>query len=511
MDNFFKAKLTNRQSDILIYLMENQNDGFLSLSEIADRFDLSSKTIYREIKDIKSKSNEDKLSFISKEGNGIRLLCDNQDDLRVRLLNNKTPNIQSRMIDVLIDLLKISPKKITYDKLSEKYYVSSTSIAKDIKEIEDKIKRFNLKIESDKNGTSIVGQEEDIRKAIIYLITHKYDVVKKDYYSEKDKEENLFNAFIDGYDKELMSKVKGIIDKTQKSLGYTLENPYYINLITHILILIQRIKNGNCIENNNEFIDKVNIHYFRIANEISSEISKIIGGEQLNDSELFFIYQYLVSCGTSNDISNANIDKELMGISKEIIDYANDVIDEIKKELNYDIKSDKRISNLLLLHLNAMIKRCKFNIVVKNELLDQIKENYSEDFDIITKIIREKCAEHFNNLKISDDEISYVVLYAQSIKNNKNEHLNVVIVCSCGVGTSNLIRNKIEGKYPSWNIVHQLPQQELSKTSLDDIDLVISTVTIHEKIDVPVVYTSVFLNETDVKNINRVLNERGKA
>ena len=86
-----------------------------------------------------------------------------------------------------------------------------------------------------------------------------------------------------------------------------------------------------------------------------------------------------------------------------------------------------------------------------------------------------------------------------------------MVVCSCGVGTSNLIRNKIENKYPSWNIVHQLPEQELNKTNLDDIDLVISTVTIHEKLDVPVVYTSVFLNETDVRNINKVLNERGKA
>ena len=65
MDNFFKAKLTNRQSNILIYLMENQNDGFLTLSDVADRFNLSRKTIYREIKDNKSKCNGTKLSFIA--------------------------------------------------------------------------------------------------------------------------------------------------------------------------------------------------------------------------------------------------------------------------------------------------------------------------------------------------------------------------------------------------------------------------------------------------------------
>ena len=232
--------------------------------------------------------------------------------------------------------------------------------------MEDEIKKFNLKIESSKNGTSIVGQEEDVRKAIIYLVSYKYDVTQKDYYNQHDKDARLFSIVIDGCDNELIGKVKNIIDKTQRSMGYTLENPYYINLITHILILIQRIKNGNCIENKVDFIDKVNIHYFRIANEISIEISKIIGGEKLNDSELFFIYQYLVSCGTSNDITDINIDKGITEISTEIVEFANDVVGDFKKELNCDIRGNKRIYNLLLLHLNAMIKRCKFNIIVMN-------------------------------------------------------------------------------------------------------------------------------------------------
>ena len=152
MKNFFKEKLTNRQNDILIYLIEKQDDGFLSLSEIAKRFDISSKTIYREIKNIKPKCN-DNLSFISKEGQGIRLESDNLDDLRLRLLSNRSLDMQARTVNILIELLKISPKKITYDKLSEKYFVSSTSIAKEIKKIEDKISVFNLKIESDKSGT----------------------------------------------------------------------------------------------------------------------------------------------------------------------------------------------------------------------------------------------------------------------------------------------------------------------------------------------------------------------
>lgn len=158
-----------------------------------------------------------------------------------------------------------------------------------------------------------------------------------------------------------------------------------------------------------------------------------------------------------------------------------------------------------------MIKRCKFNIIVKNELIDQIEENYSVDFEIVGKIIREEAKKYFDNLCISDDEISYIVLYVQSVKNKKIEKLNIIVVCSCGVGTSNLIRSKIEKEFPNWNIVFQLPEQELYKKDLSGIDLIISTVTIHGTFDVPVVYTSVFLNETDIKNINKALGERGKV
>ena len=89
--------------------------------------------------------------------------------------------------------------------------------------------------------------------------------------------------------------------------------------------------------------------------------------------------------------------------------------------------------------------------------------------------------------------------------------MNIIVVCSCGVGTSNLIRSKIEKEFPNWNIVFQLPEQELYKKDLSGIDLIISTVTIHGTFDVPVVYTSVFLNETDIQNINKALGERGKV
>lgn len=142
MNNFFKDRLTNRQADIIVYLIENQNNGFLPLNEIGEKFNLSSKTIYREIKEIKSKANPDKISIKSKEGSGVKIECKNSDDLRVRLLNIKIPDKQTRMVDILVDLLKISPKKLTYEELGDRYYVSATSIAKDIKTMEDEIKKF---------------------------------------------------------------------------------------------------------------------------------------------------------------------------------------------------------------------------------------------------------------------------------------------------------------------------------------------------------------------------------
>ena len=37
MNNFFKDRLTNRQADIIVYLIENQNNGFLPLNEIGEK------------------------------------------------------------------------------------------------------------------------------------------------------------------------------------------------------------------------------------------------------------------------------------------------------------------------------------------------------------------------------------------------------------------------------------------------------------------------------------------
>ena len=67
-------------------------------------------------------------------------------------------------------LLLNSNSSTSINQLSEKYYVSKTSIVNDLKYIEEWLKNYNITLSKTLEGTKIVGKEADIRKAIASLL-----------------------------------------------------------------------------------------------------------------------------------------------------------------------------------------------------------------------------------------------------------------------------------------------------------------------------------------------------
>lgn len=57
-----------------------------------------------------------------------------------------------------------------FKSLSEKYYVSKTSIANDLKVVEEKLSKYHLRLKKDTQGTQLVGSEMDIRKAMVDIL-----------------------------------------------------------------------------------------------------------------------------------------------------------------------------------------------------------------------------------------------------------------------------------------------------------------------------------------------------
>lgn len=504
--------LSQRQADIMQFLLRYKE--YQPVKKIADSLQCSVKTIRNDLKIIENETSNHSINIIKKPGIGIKLYSSNKERMEVNLIAElnkmKKSNIESteyRRIKILLDLLNNSNQMTSIQKLSEKYYISKTSIVNDLKQIEEYLKKYNIKLDKGREGTRIIGDEINIRNAIVSLledmISYKEDISKSDISNRLDK--LTLNELFMQFGKNNVKLVQQIIEKSENKLGYTIGEPYYINIITHILILIQRRKNGKVvsIKNNIENIKICDNKVYKVCIFIAKSI-KIHFNIKLPEEEIVFIYQYLISSGIeflSLKFENESLLPETNSTSKQI---AKEMIKLFSDILKLDLNIDKNLYKDLVMHLRPMLNRIKYGINIKNQLIDHIKKELPMAFtllNLVMLIIKIK----FKLNYISQDEIGYLAVYFQAALEQSLSQKKVIVVCSSGIGTSHLLKSRIKHSFPDWDIVDVVSVNYLnSSVDLDNIDFIISTVKI-KKTCKPVAYVTALFNDTDVKNVTELL------
>ena len=244
----------NRQKKLLQYLIE-LND-FKPVRYFSERLSCSDKTIRNDLKYFEEQSI--KIEKIS--GKGIRL--SNKNKILINDLLDEQPRkleltTEQRRMKILYDLL--DGTKLSIQSLSDNYFVSKTSIVNDFKVIEEKLSVYGLKLKKDVSGTKLIGEETNIRKALVdilnQMINYNNNSIKKVY-------SRIDNATLEELEEHFgnknIEKIEKIIGNVEAFLNYKITDPYYINLVTHILILIRLCHNKQLI----------NSHFYRGVSEL---------------------------------------------------------------------------------------------------------------------------------------------------------------------------------------------------------------------------------------------------
>ena len=279
-------------------------------------------------------------------------------------------------------------------------------------------------------------------------------------------------------------------------MNYKITDPYYINLVTHILILINRIKRDKTIYSKLDLQNKFyNEAFYQASVKMAKDIENTFNVE-LNNAEIFYLYRYLASSGGLKE--KKNIDSIEDEYVKQIAD---EIITTCLNIFPIEFHFNDELYRALLLHLRPMLNRVKYKIFIKNPILDEVKLELSE-LMILLKLVMSKIEIKYNLSKISEDEIAYLTVYFQSAIEEVINKKSVIIVCSSGIGTSHLLEKRIKNYFPEWNIVDVVSAKQLETVlSLKYVDLVISTVQLQISIDKPVAYVSALFNKTDERRI----------
>jgi mannitol/fructose-specific phosphotransferase system IIA component (Ntr-type)/galactitol-specific phosphotransferase system IIB component len=114
-------------------------------------------------------------------------------------------------------------------------------------------------------------------------------------------------------------------------------------------------------------------------------------------------------------------------------------------------------------------------------------------------------------MKLSEEDIGYIALhFAASLERDiMNNNIKVIIVCSSGVGTAELIKSRIMKNMPNVSVIGVYPEYMLDVLDLSGIDLIISTVeTINFNIDKEIVNVSPLLLREDIVKLNEHISRQ---
>ena len=485
MDN-----INYRQKNLLKLLVEINS--FKPVKYFAEKLSCSDKTVRNDIIFFE----KDNIMIEKVTSKGIRL-SDVSRELCCSLIHDfsklEVLTTDKRRQKILFDLL--DGKKISIQFLSDQYFVSKTSIVNDLKIIEDKLLDYNLSLKKSVSGTKLEGKESNIRKALVHMLSQFMSGDNQVKVVSSRIDQNTLLELEEHFGKANVEKVEKIINDIELFLNYKITDPYYINLVTHILISIKRIMQDRVIYQNVDIASNVdNKMFYKASIKMAEKIGQAFN-IVLNDSEIFYLYRYLASSGGiySNSSSEQIDDKYVKAILDDIIKISSNIIDK-------NFYFSQELYNALMMHLKPMLNRIKYNISIKNPILEQIKIEFP-DLLILLKLVIAKIETKYSLNHINEDEISYITLYFQSAIEEFINKKRVIIVCSSGIGTSHLLEKRIKMYFPEWQIQGVLSLKDLENFNIDNTDIIISTVNILKEFKIPIAYVSALFNKTDAQKI----------
>lgn len=481
--------LLTKTERALINLFLTKND-FLTANQLALMLEVSSKTVYRKIKNINSATDEKEI-IISEKGRGYKLNYKAYIQAKLETTSDifgYTPS--ERREKILLQVLFKSPKYLNIAKLYEGYYVGYNSIKNDFALLNQSIEKYHLALEKKQKEIRVVGTEENIRIAINEVINNldlsSYDDLKTEY-------SNLNNADV----QFIVRQMEIIENKLMISIPY----PYDINIFSHLYILINRFRQGEVedFDETKEIYLVTNEKLHTIAVEAIESIEQYLK-MKLPKRETFNFLQYLISSRFNHEIEL--ISSNVLPIVEEMTDfYINQVVAKIDMPIN-----KKQLKIELLSHMKPMVNRMNHQINIKNNLLSDIKLEYGQLFEIIKETARD-VAETFKLNTISDDEVGYITIYFAKHIEESPLVKRIIIMCSSGIGTSELLKVKVQKAFPDVEIVDVLSSTRF-KNSLQDyqnIDFILTTINAESTKEIPSLLVSAMFTEKDKMMVKKLM------
>lgn len=497
--------VSSRQRTILNILLTETEA--VTIKDIADRVEVSTRTVHRELNDIEPELKKYQLKLLKKSGVGVAIdgTEEQKEELRLSLFNQTSVEYspEERKLLMLCQLLE-STEPIKLIALAYDLKVTTATISYDLDEIADWLNKYGLTLIRRRGyGVELSGSESAKRKVMSALIAEHLDefellgVLKDNIHSKSTKNINTVSErLLNLIEKEKLIMIEDSLRTLEEELPYPLADSAFIGLVIHLALAIERIEKGEEILFDEEHLKEISgTPEFQIAEVIIQRLRSIF---QINipDSEIGYITMHLRGAKLRNSYDDWFEFKNL-----ELTTKIHKMIAYCEEKLGVSFHEDATLIQGLLTHIEPALFRIKKNMNIRNPLLEEIKDRYSNLF----QVLKEAVEVTFSELTVPEAEVGYLVMHIgaslERMGQVSHQQYRALVVCSSGIGSSKILSSRIEKELPYIALAKNISLFDIDKVPKRDYDFIISTVPLSLPQNDYVLVTPLLTKE-DIHNIN---------
>ncbi|ROP60042.1 BglG family transcriptional antiterminator [Enterobacter sp. BIGb0383] len=481
-------RFPNQRLAQLFDMLQNET---LPQDELAQRLSVSTRTVRADITALNALLEAHGAQFILSRGNGYQLKVEDASRYQrlevARPRGLRIPRSGLQRVHYLVVRFLTSAFSLKLEDLADEWFVSRATLQGDMVDVREWLARYHLTLETrPRHGMKLFGSEVAIRACLTDLL---WDLSQQDAVSAPIVDEVL-NA---GVPEQLMVVLHDIF--TRFAIRLTDEGERFIRL--YCAVSVRRISEGYPLADFSA--DDVDERVRDAAREVVQVLQQL-AGKPLSSSEESWLRVHIAARQVQDAAPSAiNADDD-----EALVLY---ILRYINSHYNYNLLDDAQLHADLLTHIKTMITRVRYQIMIPNPLLDNIKQHYPMAWDMTLAAV--SSWGKYTPYSISENEIGFLVLHiGVGLERHYNigyqRHPRVLLVCDTGNAMVRMIEAVLQRKYPQIEVTGTLTLRDYEQRESVAEDFVISTARIAEK-DKPVVTIAPFPTDYQLEQIGKLV------
>lgn len=457
--------MKKKEQELLNYLSEFNKP--IRSAEIANALDISVRSVKNYVHNINSLYGK---NIILSSRNGYELNLQNNYSLVLTNSSQQIPQtLEERSFFIIKQLVLNHSAHIEIFDLCDSLCVSYSTIKSIISKMNKTYSSYNLEFYCEHDCVRIKGDEINKRKLLSYIINEE----------SKSSIMNV-NVLKDNFASIDVEKLQNIIFTTFKKYNYYLNDFSSMNLLLHLLIIVDRELNGNELNDGQNEVSIDNQVELNFLNEFIEQLETTFD-ISINKYERFEIYMlFKTNANFSIEDSSKKL-KELVG--DNIIELIDKYVEDINNIYMVDLSS-KAFKTPFTLHLKNLLLRAQSGKYTSNPMAETIKNNSPLIFDIAIYISLD-LAERFN-IKINEDETAFLAMHIGSEierQADNKDKIPVAILCPNYHNMADQIMNSLMLNFGNQlNMVGSIHNENDFYTLNNPVSILFTTIPVTTKI-----------------------------